>query len=114
MKTSRGNLCENARIIYEDPNRVVFDDGHHVLKGYKVVGLDYCTRPAVLTTKPKGERAASHLCQECDADTAQKILGMLFSHCPDATHDVTGTRLDERGRLTLEEAWARVGERRWS
>ncbi|MFG2291999.1 hypothetical protein [Streptomyces sp. NPDC048603] len=113
MRTSRGTLCENAQITYEDPDRVVFNDGHHILKGYNVTGLVYCTRPAVLTTKPLGRRAPSHLCQECDAATAQKISGRLFNHCPDATHDAAGTRLDECGRPTLDEAWAAVGERSW-
>lgn len=103
----RGKLCENATIVYDrtaKPRNVGFGDD------YPVKALDYCTRRAVLTTT--GPRP-SRLCQECDAATAQKIWQRLFSNCPDVTHDVTGTRLDERGRLTLDEAWERVGVRSW-
>lgn len=104
----RGGLCENARIIYNtaQPTNMGFGDR------YPVKALDYCTRRAVLTTTPRN-RQGSRLCQECDASTAQKIRQRLFNHCPDVTHAADGTRLDERGRLTLTEAWDVVGGRSW-
>ncbi|MEO3974425.1 hypothetical protein [Streptomyces sp. CAU 1734] len=103
----RGGLCENARIIY-DYSRKPWNFGFG--DNYWVKDLKYCTRKAVLTSS--GLRP-SRLCQECDADTAQEIFGRLFSDTPNVIHDATGTRLDERGRLTLEEAWDRVGDRHW-
>lgn len=102
----RGGLCENARIIYDydaKPRNFGFGDD------YPVKYLEYCTLRAILTTS--GSRP-SRLCQECDAATAQKILGRLFSNTPDVIVDATGTRLDEHGRLTLDEAWELVGDRR--
>lgn len=99
----RRGLCENARIIFDysaKPRAFGFE--------YPVKRLDYCTRSAILTTS--GPRP-SRLCQECDAATAQEMRGRLFSHTPDVAVDATGTRIDERGRLTLNEAWERVGSR---